>query len=118
MRKWTDEKIKEWNLKTFDRDVIRQLNKVEEELLEVEKAKRGVFCSQVKNYNQIYTELADAYIASVGLSTYDDFLALSRCLKNSIYPNISCVLDPFIDEKMEENVKRKFVKMKNVDHHV
>lgn len=118
MRKWTDDKIKEWNIKTFDRDPIRQLNKVEEELLEVEKAKRGVFYSASKNYNCLYNELADAYIASVGLSTYDDYLALSRLLRNHIYPNISCVLDPFIDEKMEENLKRTFVKMKNVDHHV
>lgn len=60
MRKWTDEKIKEWNLQTFRRNAVRQINKVEEELLEIEKAKRGVFNSQSSNFNDVYFETADA----------------------------------------------------------
>ena len=118
MRKWTDEKIKEWNLKTFERDPVRQLNKVEEELLEVEKAKRGVFNSQAKNFNEVYFELADAYIAAAGLGTYPEYAALSRFLRNYIYSSMGIILDAYIDEKMEENTKRKFENRGNVDHHI
>lgn len=118
MRKWTDEEIKEWNIKTFEPDAIMQLNKVEEELLEVEKAKRRLFTSQYsKDYNEIYFETADAYIAAVGLSRYPEYSALSRFLRNYIYNPIGVILDPFIDEKMEINITRKFVKKGNTQHH-
>lgn len=118
MRKWTDEKIKDWNIKTFERDPVRQINKVEEELLEVEKANRGVYNSQSSNYNEIYKETADAYIAAVGLSTYPEYAALSRFLRNKLYSSIGLVLDAFIDEKMEQNIKRTFENQGNVDHHI
>ena len=101
-------KIKEWNLQTFERDAVRQLNKVEEELLEVEKANRGVYNSQSSNFNEIYKETSDAYIATVGLSTYPEYAALSRFLRCKLYSSIGIVLDAFIDEKMEENIKRTF----------
>lgn len=118
MRKWTDEKIKEWNLQTFRRNAVRQINKVEEELLEVEKAKRGVFNSQSSNFRNVYFETADAYIAAVGLSTYPEYVALSRHLRNMLYSSIGIALDAYIDEKMNENVKRNFQDQGNVDHHI
>ena len=118
MRKWTDEKIKEWNLQTFKRNAVRQINKVEEELLEVEKANRGVYNSQSSNFNEIYKETADAYIAAAGLSTYPEYAALSRFLRCKLYSSIGIVLDVFIDEKMKENIKRTFENRGNVDHHI
>ena len=118
MRNWTDEKIREWNLQTFTRNPVRQLNKVEEELLEIEKAKRGVFNSQSSNFNEIYKETADAYIAAVGLETYPEYAALSRFLRCKLYSSIGIVLDVFIDEKMKENIKRTFENRGNVDHHI
>ena len=118
MRNWTDEKIREWNLQTFERDPVRQLNKVEEELLEVEKAKRAVYNSQSSNFNEFYQETADAYIAAAGLSTYPEYAALSRLLRNKIYSSIGIVLDNYIDAKMEENIKRTFERQGNVDHHI
>lgn len=118
MRKWTDEKIKDWNIKTFERDPVRQINKVEEELLEVEKAKRGVFNSQSSNFNDIYLETADAYIAAVGLGTYPEYAALSSFLRCTLYSSVGIVLDAFIDEKMEQNIKRTFENQGNVDHHI
>lgn len=118
MRKWTDEKIKEWNLQTFRRNAVRQINKVEEELLEVEKAKRGVFNSQSSNFNDIYLETADAYIAAVGLGTYPEYAALSRFLRCTLYSSVGIVLDAYIDTKMRENVKRNFQNQGNVDHHI
>ena len=118
MRKWTDEKIKEWNLQTFQRNAVRQINKVEEELLEVEKANRGVYNSQSSNFNEIYKETADAYIAAAGLSNYLEYAALSRFLRCKLYSSIGIVLDAFIDEKMEENIKRTFENRGKVDHHI
>lgn len=118
MRNWTDEKIKEWNLQTFQRNAVRQINKVEEELLEIEKAKRGVFNSQSSNFRDVYFETADAYIAAVGLSTYPEYAALSRHLRNTLYSSIGIVLDVYIDKKMEENIKRTFENQGKVDHHI
>ena len=118
MRKWTDEKIREWNLQTFQRNAVRQIKKVEEELLEVEKANRGVYNSQSSNFNEIYKETADAYIAAVGLGTYPEYAALSRFLRCKLYSSIGIVLDAFIDEKMEENIKRTFENLGKVDHHI
>lgn len=118
MRKWTDEKIKHWNIENFGNDQEAQLKKVEEELLEVEKAKRGVFLSQAHSFNDFYQETADAYIAAVGLSNYEEYLALSRFLKNYLYSSIGIILDAFIDEKMEINIKRTFVKVNGTQHHV
>lgn len=118
MRNWTDEKIREWNVNTFQRDAVRQLNKVEEELLEVEKANRGVYNSQSSNFKEIYRETADAYIAAAGLGTYPEYAALSRFLRSKLYSSIGIVLDVFIDEKMEENTLRTFENIGNVDHHI
>lgn len=118
MRKWTDEKIKQWNFEKFGNNPDAQIKKVEEELLEIEKAKRGVFLSQSGNFKELYLETADAYIAAVGLSNYEEYLALSRHLRNSLYTPIGVVLDPFIDEKMEINLTRKFVKKNGTQHHI
>lgn len=117
MRNWSDEKIKQWNIETFDSNPIAQLKKVEEELLEVEKSKRGIFGSQCKNFKDLYFELADVYIAAAGLARYEEYLALSRFLRCYVYSSIGIKLDPYIDEKMEINLKRTFEEKNGTQHH-
>lgn len=106
--KWDDADIFQWNLDTFPADAEKQLKKVEEELLELEAAKRQVFTSQCTNYHHIYEESADVIIACIGLKRYPEYAAIARAVYNYVATPLFRVIRPWIDQKMDENVKRKF----------
>ena len=106
MRKWTDENIIEWHEKTFPKiDILKQVEKVNEEILEFEKEKRSVYFSNNQSKN-FYLEMADVYISSVGLKRF--FPAISRAIQLSIPAPFTLILDRYIDEKMEINKDRVF----------
>ena len=119
MRKWSDDKILEWTMDTFPHNHEAQMLKVEEELLELEKAKRAVFQSQACNYVEVYKESADVVIAAIGLRRYPRYAAIGRAIYNAVYTPIRQALDLYIDEKMNENLTRTFRKTKNgTQHHI
>ena len=99
MRKWTDEKILEWHEKTFPKiDILKQVEKVNEEILEFEKEKRSVYFTNNES-KDFYLEMADVYIASVGLKRF--LPAISRAIQLSIPAPFKLNLDRYIDEKMD-----------------
>lgn len=108
--KWKDEDILEWNKSTFPHDPIKQLNKVEEELLELEQAKRQIFMTNQSSYHHVYEETADVIIACIGLKRYTEYAAISRAIYNYINTPFYNTIRPWIDNKMDENVKRTFDK--------
>lgn len=103
------EEILEWNKRTFPYNPELQIKKVEEELLELEEAKRLQFTSQCLNFENIFEEAADVIIACIGLTRYPEYKAISRAIQCYVMTSsMRSILNKYIERKMAINKKRKF----------
>lgn len=114
MRNWTDEKIKEWHSNKFPSITKEgQLNKVQEEILELEQATRTLHNGG--GCKEYFEEMADVYISTTGLGKF--YPAIARRIKLSLPNDQRTILDKYIDFKMDINIKRKFKETKDGSHH-
>lgn len=103
---WTESKIIEWNTKTFPHNPLKQLEKVQKEILEYEAEKRMVY--KDGNHGKMFLEVADIIIASTGLMRYDEYIVIGRVIREWAYNLCPKFIDYYVDYKMEQNLKRVF----------